>query len=33
VWGRNHTIGTDVNANGYLVEAEALIAKKLEARS
>jgi hypothetical protein len=23
VWGRNHTIGTDVNANGYLVEAEA----------
>jgi hypothetical protein len=23
VWGRNHTIGTDVNANGYLLEAEA----------
>lgn len=23
VWGRNHTIGTGVNANGYLVEAEA----------
>jgi hypothetical protein len=23
VWGRNHTIGTDVNANGYLVEGEA----------
>ncbi len=22
VWGRNHTIGTDVNANGYLFEAE-----------
>ena len=22
IWGRNHTIGTDVNANGYLVEAE-----------
>jgi hypothetical protein len=22
VWGRNHTIGTDVNANGYLLEAE-----------
>ena len=23
VWGRNHTVGTDVNANGYLLEAEA----------
>ncbi|MGB8030950.1 MAG: hypothetical protein WCF30_14960 [Terracidiphilus sp.] len=23
IWGRNHTIGTDVNANGYLLEAEA----------
>jgi hypothetical protein len=23
VWGRNHTIGTNVNANGYLLEAEA----------
>jgi hypothetical protein len=23
IWGRNHTIGTDVNANGYLVEADA----------
>lgn len=23
VWGRNHTSGTDVNANGYLLEAEA----------
>jgi hypothetical protein len=23
IWGRNHTIGTDVNANGYLFEAEA----------
>ncbi len=22
IWGRNHTIGTDVNANGYLFEAE-----------
>jgi hypothetical protein len=22
VWGRNHTIGTGVNANGYLLEAE-----------
>jgi hypothetical protein len=22
VWGRNHTIGTDVNANGYLIEGE-----------
>jgi hypothetical protein len=23
IWGRNHTIGTNVNANGYLLEAEA----------
>lgn len=23
IWGRNHTSGTDVNANGYLVEAES----------
>ena len=23
VWGRNHTIGTGVNANGYLLEGEA----------
>jgi hypothetical protein len=23
IWGRNHTIGTGVNANGYLLEAEA----------
>jgi len=22
IWGRNHTVGTDVNANGYLLEAE-----------
>jgi len=28
VWGRNHTIGTDVNANGYLVEAEARLRAK-----
>jgi hypothetical protein len=25
VWGRNHTIGTGVNANGYLLEAEARV--------
>jgi hypothetical protein len=25
VWGRNHTIGTDVNANGYLLEAESRV--------
>lgn len=25
VWGRNHTVGSDVNANGYLLEAEAHI--------
>jgi hypothetical protein len=23
IWGRNHSVGTDVNANGYLLEAEA----------
>lgn len=23
MWGRNHTIGTNVKANGYLLEAEA----------
>jgi len=28
VWGRNHTIGTDVNANGYLIEAEARFREK-----
>jgi hypothetical protein len=28
VWGRNHTIGTDVNANGYLLEAEARLRAK-----
>jgi hypothetical protein len=28
VWGRNHTIGSDVNANGYLLEAEAHIDAK-----
>lgn len=25
VWGRNHTIGTNVNANGYLLEAETRV--------
>ena len=25
IWGRNHTIGTNENANGYLLEAEARI--------
>lgn len=25
IWGRNHTIGTAVNANGYLLEAEARV--------
>jgi hypothetical protein len=25
IWGRNHTIGTGVNANGYLLEAEARV--------
>jgi hypothetical protein len=28
VWGRNHTIGTDVNANGYLFEAEARLRER-----
>jgi hypothetical protein len=28
VWGRNHTIGTDVNANGYLLEAEARVKQR-----
>jgi hypothetical protein len=28
VWGRNHTIGTDVNANGYLAEAELRLRAK-----
>ena len=28
IWGRNHTIGTDVNANGYLLEAEARLRAK-----
>ncbi len=28
VWGRNHTIGTDVNANGYLLEAEARLRRR-----
>lgn len=28
VWGRNHTIGTDVNANGYLLEAEARVKRR-----
>ena len=28
VWGRNHIIGTDVNANGYLLEAEARLRTK-----
>lgn len=28
IWGRNHTIGTDVNANGYLLEAEMRIRAK-----
>jgi len=28
VWGRNHTIGTDVNANGYLLEAEMRLRAK-----
>lgn len=28
VWGRNHTIGTDVNADGYLIEAEARFREK-----
>lgn len=28
VWGRNHTIATAVNANGYLLEAEAHLRQK-----
>lgn len=28
VWGRNHTVGTDVNANGYLLEAEARLRER-----
>jgi hypothetical protein len=28
IWGRNHTIGTNVNANGYLFEAEARLAQR-----
>lgn len=28
VWGRNHTIGTGVNANGYLLEAEVRLREK-----
>jgi len=28
VWGRNHTIGTEVNANGYLFEAEARLRQR-----
>jgi len=28
VWGRNHTVGTDVNANGYLLEAETRVRAK-----
>lgn len=28
VWGRNHTIGTVVNANGYLLEAEAHVRQR-----
>jgi hypothetical protein len=28
VWGRNHTIGTDVNANGYLAEAEVRLRQR-----
>jgi hypothetical protein len=28
IWGRNHTIGTDVNANGYLLEAEIRVRAK-----
>jgi hypothetical protein len=28
IWGRNHTVGTDVKANGYLLEVEA----RLQAR-
>jgi hypothetical protein len=28
VWGRNHTVGTDVNANGYVMEAEARLRQR-----
>jgi hypothetical protein len=28
IWGRNHTIGTDVNANGYLLEGEARLRER-----
>ena len=28
IWGRNHTIGTGVNANGYLFEAEVRVREK-----
>jgi hypothetical protein len=28
IWGRNHTFGTDVNANGYLLEAEMRVRTK-----
>jgi len=28
VWGRNHTIGTDVNANGFLLEVEARLRQR-----
>lgn len=28
IWGRNHTIGTAVNANGYLLEAEARLRER-----
>jgi hypothetical protein len=28
VWGRNHTIRTDVNANGFLLEAEARLRER-----
>jgi len=28
VWGRNHTIGTEVNANGYLLEGEMRLRAK-----
>ncbi len=28
IWGRNHTIGTNVNANGYLLEGEARLRER-----
>jgi hypothetical protein len=28
VWGRNHTVGTDVNANGYLLETETRLGQR-----